>query len=121
MDWENFQTAHPWVTGNEAEWRTRLTVALAATFADCNQPSRSKVIRPEWRTSTAIALARAISDGRAFDRLPILADALEEAGCDDAEVLAHCRGGIPHGTDCWVTEWLRNGIPYVRTPQFRSL
>ena len=36
-------------------------------------------------------MARAIYDGRRFDELPILADALEEAGCTDAAILAHCR------------------------------
>ncbi len=44
-----------------------------------------------WREGTVVRLAQEIYDGRHFDRLPILADALEEAGCDNAEVLAHCR------------------------------
>jgi hypothetical protein len=61
---------------------------------------------PAWLTSTALALARGIYDDRAFDRLPILADALEEAGCDDAEVLGHCRGPGPHVRGCWVVDML---------------
>ena len=55
-------------------------------------PFRPVAADPAWLTSTAVGLAAAIYAERAFDRLPILADALEDAGCDDADVLAHCRG-----------------------------
>jgi hypothetical protein len=44
-----------------------------------------------WRTSNVTALAQTIYDDRAFDGLPILADALEDAGCDNADILNHCR------------------------------
>jgi hypothetical protein len=57
-----------------------------------------------WRTSAVVALARGVYDGRAFDRLPILADALQDAGCDDADVLGHCRGPGPHARGCWVVD-----------------
>jgi hypothetical protein len=69
-------------------------------------PFRAAVLDPSWLTSTVLALARGIYDDRAFDRLPILADALEEAGCDDAEVLLHCRGPGPHVRGCWVIDGL---------------
>jgi hypothetical protein len=60
---------------------------------------------PAWRTDAATGLARAAYDGRAFDRLPILADALEEAGCDVPAVLDHCRdGNTPHVRGCWVVD-----------------
>jgi hypothetical protein len=52
-------------------------------------------------------LARAVYDERAFDRLPILADALEEAGCDSAELLAHCRNSGPHVRGCWAVDAVR--------------
>jgi hypothetical protein len=55
---------------------------------------------------TAAHLAQAIYDDRAFDRLPILADALEDAGCSDADILAHCRGGGEHVRGCWVVDLL---------------
>jgi hypothetical protein len=45
-------------------------------------------------------------DARAFDRLPLLADALEEAGCADADILAHCRSGGGHLRGCWVVDLL---------------
>ena len=59
---------------------------------------------PSWLTSTVIALAEGIYSDRAFDRLPILADALEDAGCDHADILAHCRGDGPHARGCWVVD-----------------
>jgi hypothetical protein len=49
-------------------------------------------------------LAQAIYNDRAPDRLPILADALEEAGCSDAAILGHCRGPGPHIRGCWVVD-----------------
>jgi hypothetical protein len=59
-----------------------------------------------WNSGTVLRLAQAIYDQRAFDRLPVLADALEEAGCTDAAILDHCRGGGPHVRGCWVVDLL---------------
>jgi hypothetical protein len=59
-----------------------------------------------WKGGTIPKLAEAIYDDRAFDRLPVLADALEEAGCTDQEVLEHCRGPGPHARGCWVLDLL---------------
>ena len=67
-------------------------------------PFRPIAADPRWLTSTAVALAQAIYEERAFDRLPILADALEEAGCDHADLLAHCRGDGPHVRGCWAVD-----------------
>ena len=61
---------------------------------------------PAWPTETAVVLASSIYAERAFDRMPILADALEEAGCDSADILAHCRGRGPHVRGCWVVDLL---------------
>jgi hypothetical protein len=41
---------------------------------------------------------------RDFTPMPILADALQDAGCDNAEILAHCRGDSPHIRGCWVVD-----------------
>jgi hypothetical protein len=57
-----------------------------------------------WNNGTLPALAQAIYDDRAFDRLPILADALEDAGCTNADLLDHCRGGGDHVRGCWVVD-----------------
>ncbi len=67
-------------------------------------PFRPVVFAPSWRSETAVALAAGIYEERAFDRLPILADALEEAGCDHPDVLSHCRGPGPHARGCWVVD-----------------
>ena len=58
----------------------------------------------QWSGGTVVKIASAVYDDRAFDRLPILADALEDAGCDDADILAHCRGPGPHVRGCWVVD-----------------
>src|SRR5262249_40206059 len=55
-----------------------------------------------WNVGTAVKLARVIADQRRWEDLPVLADALEEAGCNDAAVLAHCRGPGPHARGCHV-------------------
>jgi hypothetical protein len=67
-------------------------------------PFRKPVFPKTWRTETVTALAEGIYEGRAFDRLPVLADALEEAGCDDPAMLAHLRGDGPHCRGCWVVD-----------------
>jgi hypothetical protein len=51
-------------------------------------------------------LAQAIYDDRRFSALPVLADALEEAGCTDPDILGHCRGPGPHVRGCWVVDLL---------------
>jgi hypothetical protein len=60
----------------------------------------------EWNGGTVQRLARAVYDERRFDDLPILADALEEAGCDCAELIAHCRAGGEHARGCWALDLL---------------
>ena len=64
-------------------------------------------LKLEWlagNNGAAEPVAATIYDDRAFDRLPILADALEDAGCDDHDILAHCRGPGPHVRGCWVVD-----------------
>jgi hypothetical protein len=62
---------------------------------------------PEWRTSTAIALARHMYESRDFSAMPILADALQDAGCDNEEILAHCRDEkATHVRGCWAVDCL---------------
>jgi hypothetical protein len=67
-------------------------------------PFRPVVFSPEWRTNTALALARQIYESRDFGAMPILADALQDAGCDSDDILGHCRGDGPHVRGCWVID-----------------
>jgi hypothetical protein len=62
------------------------------------------VLDPAWLSPNAMALALAIYEERAFDRLPVLSDTLEEAGCQDADILGHCRQPGPHVWGCWVVD-----------------
>jgi hypothetical protein len=59
-----------------------------------------------WNDCLIPNLARAIYDERAFERLPILGDALEDAGCTDIGILDHCRSGGEHFLGCWVVDLL---------------
>jgi hypothetical protein len=62
--------------------------------------------RLEWNDPTAQRLAQSAYEQRAFDCLPILADALEDAGCADSPILGHLRGPGPHVRGCWVIDLL---------------
>jgi hypothetical protein len=70
------------------------------------------LFKDEWLTPTALSLAQAAYDERLLDgtldpvRLMILADALEEAGCDEALLLAHCRSPEGHVRGCWALDLL---------------
>jgi hypothetical protein len=61
-------------------------------------------IDPTWQTPTVISLAEAIYEGRSFDRMPELAEALENSGCHEAEILSHCRMPTGHVRGCWVID-----------------
>jgi hypothetical protein len=69
-------------------------------------PFRPVTADPAWLTSTVTTLAEGVYADRAFDRLPILADALQDAGCDNADTLNHCRGNGVHVRGCWVVDLL---------------
>lgn len=69
-------------------------------------PFRPVAIDDRWLTSTVVDIAEAIYEERAFDRMPILSDALMDAGCDSEEMITHCRGNGPHVRGCWVVDLL---------------
>ena len=88
--------------------------AQAGLFREVfGNPFRRVVIAPAWRAPTVAALARGAYDERrlpsgelGLDRLAVLADALEEAGCTDADILDHLRGPGPHVRGCWAVDLL---------------
>jgi len=65
-----------------------------------------RALAPAWLTSTVTSLAQSIYQERAFDRLPILADALEDSGCTNPDILNHCRQPGEHVRGCWVVDLL---------------
>ena len=67
-------------------------------------PFRPVMFDSNWRTTTAIQLAQHMYDSRDFSAMPILADALQDAGCDKADILDHCRRPGPHVRGCWVVD-----------------
>ncbi len=70
-------------------------------------PFRPVTVEPIWLTSTVVALAQGIYADRAFDRMPILADALQDAGCYNDDILIHCRDeSLTHVRGCWVVDLL---------------
>jgi hypothetical protein len=78
-------------------------------------PFRPVTFDPTWRTSMVVALAQATYEERILpagnlepDRLGVLADALEDAGCDNADVLGHLRRPEPHVRGCWVVDLALN-------------
>jgi hypothetical protein len=67
-------------------------------------PFRPVSLDSSWLMPTVVSFAKEIYDNRAFDGLPILGDALEEAGCTNSEVLDHCRGPGSHVRGCWALD-----------------
>jgi hypothetical protein len=93
---------------NADSQHTKATEAAAqsALLRDIfGNPFRPVAFDPRWRTDTAVGLAQTMYDTRDFDAMPILADALQDAGCEDAAILDHCRdaNGV-HVRGCWVVD-----------------
>jgi len=89
--------------GSEYPGRLKLIAFYRDIFGN---PFRPITVHPSWLTSTVLTLAEGIYTERAFDRLPILADALQDAGCDNEDILSHCRSEGPHVKGCWAVDLL---------------
>jgi hypothetical protein len=89
-------TGHQWKVNQVRPHSTLVGVA------ECVHPVRPVDIDSRWRTADVLGLAAGIREDRALDRLPLLADALMDAGCDDDFILSHCKSQGPHTPDCWV-------------------
>jgi hypothetical protein len=88
-----------------SEARRREAVDQAALLRDViGNPFRPVGFSPEWRTEHTVGIALKMYDERDFAAVPILADALEEAGCDDPEMLNHCHKPGIHVRGCWVVD-----------------
>jgi hypothetical protein len=91
----------------QASERQHQARVLHCIFGNPFRPSPSlPSVTLAWNDGTVRRIAQGIYIDRAFDRLPILADALEEAGCTNADILAHCRQPGEHVRGCWVVDLL---------------
>jgi hypothetical protein len=96
-----FQSAH-------SQERQAQADLLRDIFGDLFQPLKLDPGWVAWNGGTVNKIAREIYDTRAFEQMPILADALEDAGCDDHQFLDHCRGPGLHARGCHVLDLIRN-------------
>jgi hypothetical protein len=85
-------------------WEGEQLFSLALIRDIFGNPFRPVMFDPNWRTSTVATLARQMYESRDFSPMPVLADALQDAGCDHPDILAHCRGAGPHARGCWVVD-----------------
>jgi len=94
-----------WERAASAEKRCQIAL-LRDIFGD---PFRPVAVDPAWLAwngGTVVALGRTIYEDRRFELMPILGDALQDAGCHDEDMLTHCRGDGPHVRGCWVVDLL---------------
>jgi hypothetical protein len=82
------------------------TVAADLLREIFGNPFRSAAFDDEWGSDTALSLAKHIYEARDFSTMPILSDALQDAGCDNADILNHCRQPGEHVRGCWVVDLL---------------
>jgi len=89
-----------------ARYDKNQTVRLRCIFGNPFRPLPLDPTWIAWNDGTVSKIAQAIYDERAFDRMPILADALEDAGCTDRAILNHCRQPGEHVRGCWLVDLL---------------
>ena len=95
------------------EWDRRQAITTQQKKKDAEvvrdlfgNPFRPVPLDASWLTAIVVSLAESVYAGRSFEGMPILGDALEEAGCTNADILGHCRGPGPHVRGCWVVDLL---------------
>jgi hypothetical protein len=107
---EYFEKQHYWTEAElEADQEAERVLQCEILRDFFGNPFRPVAVEPSWLTwngGTVPRLAQSIYDERAFDHLPALADALEGAGCTNADILGHCRQSGQHVRGCWVLDLL---------------
>jgi hypothetical protein len=88
-----------------ADWDVRQAAWLRDLLGGQGRPPGLDSVRA-WNGGCVVKLARAVYQERRFQDLPVLADALEEAGCTDTEILTHCRQPGDHVPGCWLVDLL---------------
>jgi hypothetical protein len=109
--------AHVAIQAVTRDWDTVWGDAISAAARDqadllrdvIGNPFRPVTFNPRWVAwagGTVRRIASHIYDAGRFEELPVLADALEDAGCDNADLLTHCRSGAEHARGCWAVDLL---------------
>jgi hypothetical protein len=99
-----------WVTNQSLDAAAAAEIVgesiIQADLVRCifGNPFRPVTFDPAWRSPDVLLLAQGIYDDHAFDRMPILADALQDAGCDNDDILSHCRNAGSHARGCGVVD-----------------
>lgn len=89
-----------WESILEIEFRRQTGVARDIF----GNPFHPVAFDPRWRTEHSVGIAAKMYDERDFAAMPILADALQEAGCENEDILTHCRESGLHVSGCWVVD-----------------
>ena len=95
---------HPCQLFDEAVREAEMTIQCSLCRDIFRNPFRPVAFDPVWRTATVTSLAQKVYEERRFADLPVLADALEDAGCDNRDILDHCRLPGEHVRGCWVVD-----------------
>ncbi len=113
----------PWKRIRELEQDLNRLSEIEPTITSlCGATARSAIVRDlygnpfsqvvpdstwlDWNGAALCKMARTIHDEYRFEDLPVLADALEDAGCTESELLDHCRSAQPHVRGCWAVDLL---------------
>ena len=95
-----------WHTGRAKEQEEQCQADLVRDIFNPFHPLAGAGSSCPWPAGEVLGTALAIYHERRFAELPVLADLLQETGCDNADVLAHCRSGREHVRGCWVLDLL---------------
>jgi hypothetical protein len=102
IDPDDWASPHdPAWTGAWADERASQAAVLREIFGN---PFRVVSFDPSWRSENVVLMAGAMYESRDFSPMAVFADALEEAGCQNEELLEHCRGPGPHVRGCHVVD-----------------
>src|SRR5262245_45083320 len=89
-------------TAERERLKAELKLLVRCVFGN---PFRPVAFPAAWRSDTALSLAKQMYESRDFGAMPILADALQDADCDNKDVLNHCRdANTMHARGCWVVD-----------------
>lgn len=103
---ENQGAGYEWRWDTVSHQPEHVSLRLALLHDIFGNPFRPVAFSPEWCTDTALSLARQMYESRDFSPMPILADALQDADCNNDDILNHCRQAGEHVRGCWVVDLL---------------